>query len=307
MLLNCIYLNTFTAMDQLSVDKFDVEHIAPKEQMRKLIDACKGDGLPVSCIANLCYLPEKANRSKGAKNFYQDKKYLVHIDLNEVENKYSFTEAEDLEWMDMPYEQPEDFKVLKEYYTDYCTKRFEKMKHLFCESLGIKYDDYAEEDNTDTVTDMPEQVQKKTKKTKVNFSEKCAVKLAEHVSDELIKVGRNAYVTSDGKKGFLITTSRMYNKGGRERYWFAYRKNPLKAISNFDEQYIVYGCKDENTIVVMPVTQLEKYKENMRVSWDDEGNITHWHVEFYKDKDKHFTWMMSKPVSHEIDIDKFLI
>ena len=57
----------------------------------------------------------------------------------------------------------------------------------------------------------------------------------------------------------------------------------------------------------MPVMQLEKYKDNMRVSWDDEGNITHWHVEFYKDNDNHFTWMMSKPVNHEIDIDEFLI
>ena len=306
-ILNCIYLKTFTAMDQLSIDKFDVEHIAPKEQMRKLIDACKGDGLPVSCIANLCYLPEKANRSKGAKNFYQDKKYLVHIDLSEVENKYSFTDADDLEWMDMPYEQPEDFDVLKEYYTDYCTKRFEKMKHLFCESLGIEYDNSVEENVDDTITIIPEKVQKKVKKTKVNFSEKCAIKLEEYLSDELIKVGRNAYVTSDGKKGFLITTSRMYSKGGRERYWFAYRKNPLKAISNVDEQFIVYGCKDENSIVIIPVRQLEKYKDNMRVSWDDEGNITHWHVEFYKDKDNHFTWMMSKPVSYEMDIDEFLI
>lgn len=43
----------FTAMDQLSIDRFDVEHIAPKEQMRKLIEACDGDGLPISCIANL--------------------------------------------------------------------------------------------------------------------------------------------------------------------------------------------------------------------------------------------------------------
>ena len=61
---------------------------------------------------------------KRAQNFYQDKKYLVHINLSEVENKYSFTDADDLEWMDMPYEQPEDVDVLKEYYTDYCTKRF---------------------------------------------------------------------------------------------------------------------------------------------------------------------------------------
>ena len=53
--LNCIYLSTFTAMDQLSINKFDVEHIAPKEQMKKIINVCDGDGVAVSNIANLCY------------------------------------------------------------------------------------------------------------------------------------------------------------------------------------------------------------------------------------------------------------
>lgn len=107
--------------------------------MRKLIEACKGEGLSISCIANLCYLPEYVNRSKKDKNFYQDKKYLQYVKLEEVETKYSFTEEEDLDWMDMPYEKPEDFAVLKEYYTDYCTKRFAKIKHLFCDALGITY------------------------------------------------------------------------------------------------------------------------------------------------------------------------
>lgn len=55
-ILNCIYLKTFTAMDQLSLDRFDVEHIAPKDQMKELIKNCDGEGLPISCIANLCYL-----------------------------------------------------------------------------------------------------------------------------------------------------------------------------------------------------------------------------------------------------------
>ncbi|MCB6314177.1 hypothetical protein, partial [Gordonibacter pamelaeae] len=74
--------------------------------------------------ANLCYLPEYVNRSKGDKNFYQDTKYLSHVELNEIETKYSFTEEEDLEWMDMPYEK-DDFSVLKEYYSKYCVERFE--------------------------------------------------------------------------------------------------------------------------------------------------------------------------------------
>lgn len=49
-ILNYIYLKSFTAMDQLSIERFDVEHIAPREQMRKLIESCNGEGLPISCI-----------------------------------------------------------------------------------------------------------------------------------------------------------------------------------------------------------------------------------------------------------------
>lgn len=83
--LNCIYLQTFSAMDQLSEKKFNVEHIATKEQMKKLIKNCGGQGLPISCIANLCYLPEYDNRSKRKFNFYQDKKYLNTVNIADIE------------------------------------------------------------------------------------------------------------------------------------------------------------------------------------------------------------------------------
>lgn len=304
-LLNCIYLKTFTAMDQLSIDKFDVEHIAPKEQVRKLIEACKGEGLPISCIANLCYLPEYVNRSKKDRNFYQDKKYLQHIQLDEVESKYSFTESEDLEWMDMPYEHPEDFKDLKEYYTDYCTKRFDKLKHLFCDSLQIQYEtvDELSEESQDIIE--LEQVSKPSKKA--NFADKCVHSLAQKLNIELIKTGRNAYMTNDKKKGFLFTTSRMYTRGNKERYWFAYRKNRLAYIADCEEQYVIYGCKDEKTLIMMPVKIIEERLELLRTSWDDDGNVTHWHIEFYKDKNDRWTWMLSRPESSEIDIDEYLL
>lgn len=184
-ILNCIYLKTFTAMDQLSIDRFDVEHIAPKEQMRKLIEACNGDGLPISCIANLCYLPEYVNRSKKDKNFYQDKKYLLHVNLDEVESKYSFTEEADLEWMDMPYTE-NDFPVLKEYYTDYCTRRFDKIKHLLCNSLGIAYEeieDTSQEITKKVITPVSEP---KQQSKKVNFADKCVLRLAKSLDSELV-------------------------------------------------------------------------------------------------------------------------
>lgn len=305
--LNCIYLKTFTAMDQLSLDHFDVEHIAPKEQMRKLIESCGGEGLPISCIANLCYLPEIVNRSKGARNFYQDRKYLLHINLSEVESKYSFTESEDLEWMDMPYEQPDDFQVLKEYYTDYCTKRFDKLKHLFCDSLGIEYLDITETEPEETVVQqvIAPSAQKPVSK-KVRFADKCILRLANVEGIELVKVGRSSYMTSDKKKGFAITTSKAYKQGIKEKYWFAYRRNPFDSLQECEEKYVIYGCKDENTLVCLPVEEIEKRLDRLNISVDD-GEITHWHMVFFKSPDGRMTWMLSKPEIEEIEVNQYLV
>ena len=303
--LNCIYLKTFTAMDQLSIERFDVEHIAPKEQMRKLIEACKGEGLPISYIANLCYLPEYVNRSKKDKNFYQDQKYLQYVKLEEVETKYSFTEEEDLDWMDMPYEKPEDFAVLKEYYTDYCTKRFSKIKHLFCDALGITYEEVEEvqEEVSTVVSPKVKPVESK----KVKFADKCAVRLAQEVGNELIKMGRSSYMTADGKRGFVLTTSKAYKQGNRDKYWFAYRKNPLEDLKKCEEVYVVYGCKDESTMVSLPVSLIEEHIDALNISKDDDGKITHWHMVFFKDVSGNMTWLLSKPDLQEISIDKYIM
>ena len=136
-ILNCIYLSTFTALDQLSIEKFDVEHIAPKDQMKDLIDKCKDEGLPISNVGNLCYLPEYVNRSKKKKNFYQDTKYLNKINLSEVETKFSFTQKADLEWMDMSYSKG-DYEILKGFYMDFLDKRFSIQKDKFYTSMGIQ-------------------------------------------------------------------------------------------------------------------------------------------------------------------------
>ena len=293
-------------MDQLSIDRFDVEHIAPKEQMRKLIDACSGEGLPISCISNLCYLPEFVNRSKGAKSFYQDKKYLQKINLLEVESKYSFTEREDLEWMDMPYENPEDFSVIKEYYTDFCTKRFEKIKRLFFESLEIEFDSSIEE------TDVAKQVivgsnNYSNDNKKIKFADKCILRLAEIKGEDLIKVGRSTYTSKDGQSGYVVCTSKMYTQGNREKYWFAYRRNPFDMIKECKNKYILYGCKDENTLLTIPVDLIEENINRLNASYDEEENVSHWHIVLFKPKSGNMTLMLSRPQIEELDIEQYRV
>lgn len=300
--LNCIYLKTFTAMDQLSIDRFDVEHIAPKEQMKKLIEICKGDGLPISCIANLCYLPERVNRSKKDKNFYQDMNYIEHVKLDEIEAKYSFTEESDLDWMDVPYEAPEDFSVLKEYYTEYCTQRFDKIKYLFFDSLGIMYEDVKEE----TIFELPDRMIS-GKNASIQINDEYVEILKEKLDIELLKVGKSLYVTSDRKKGFLIIRSKEQVQANRDRYWFSYRRKRLKPLNECEDVFIVFVCKDESIMVKMPIALIEENIEALNASKNDMGEVKHWHIVFFKDKLGNMTWHLSKPVAQEIKLDGYLI
>lgn len=140
-ILNAIYMSIFTAQNQNGTEKYDVEHIAPKEQMRTLISTCKCQGLAVSSIANLCYLPEDANRKKQSKNFYQDENYLGDkLTLQEVEEKYSFTQKADLDWMDFNYKEETDPSAkLEQKFRKYLDERFNILRKKFCSSMQINY------------------------------------------------------------------------------------------------------------------------------------------------------------------------
>ena len=209
----------------------------------------------------------------------------------------------------MPYEKPEDFAVLREYYTDYCTKRFDKLKHLLCDSLGIKYEE-IEPQETEVVQKVVVAKKSDEKPSKqVRFADKCILRLAEVLDTDLLKVGRSrsTYKSTDGKRGYVITTSKMYTQGSREKYWFAYRRNPFEELTDCGEQYVVYGCKDEKTMVVLPVPVIEAQIDHLNVSKDEDGNISHWHMVFFKKISGKMTWMLSRPKIEEIEIDKYIV
>lgn len=73
------------------------------------------------------------------------------------------------------------------------------------------------------------------------------------------------------------------------------------------QQFVVYGCKDENTIVVLPISQIEDQLEGMNNTKDANGNPLYWHIVFLKDKDGRVFWLISKPKVHEIEITNRLL
>ncbi len=127
-ILNCIYVNMFTAADHLSSKKYDIEHLATKERMRSLMKQFDDLRLPLSCIANLCYLPEDINRGKREKTIYEATGMSVPLD--EIETKYSFTTERDFKWITYPYTTDER-DLLVANYNEFLEKRYKVMKTKF--------------------------------------------------------------------------------------------------------------------------------------------------------------------------------
>ena len=101
LILKTIYLDKFTAFDQLNNSKYDIEHLATKKIM---VTKCKkfDISLPISSIGNLCLLPEYENRTKKDKILYDDSNYVDSIGqaiLKTIEEKYTFTEKNDFDFL----------------------------------------------------------------------------------------------------------------------------------------------------------------------------------------------------------------
>lgn len=131
-LLNVIYSQTFKAIEHLSEERFDIEHLATKGILRRYLDTINGSKpdserlkLPISSFGNICYLPEADNRAKGKKTLYQDSTYLSNRSLEEIETKYSFTAHEDMAWLEVPVHGKE---TLKSKYLEFVRTRWSKQK-----------------------------------------------------------------------------------------------------------------------------------------------------------------------------------
>lgn len=132
LLLNIIYSNIFTAADQNNETNYDIEHLATKNIMKKKITSYSEDfRLPISSIANLCLLPEYDNRTKQDKTLYDDDEYLNSVDIEKVQNKFSFTIKSDLAWLNEDLTE----KEFKNAYFQFLDNRFIKMKEKIKESI----------------------------------------------------------------------------------------------------------------------------------------------------------------------------
>lgn len=132
LILNIIYSNIFTAADQNDGSNYDIEHLATKNLMKKKMTCYSDDfRLPISSIANLCLLPEYDNRTKQDRTLYDDDEYLRNVDIEKIENKYSFTVKSEFSWLNEILNEEQFRKA----YFQFLDNRYKKMKEKIKESI----------------------------------------------------------------------------------------------------------------------------------------------------------------------------
>jgi len=132
-------------------------------------------------------------------------------------------------------------------------------------------------------------------------------RISELTGVELKKIAKNAYKTSDGKTGYVFSSSKSYGQGNRKKFWYAYRKELLNKISNCANQFVVFGCGGTGEVLVVPNEVLEQVLDCMNYSSNTQGLPKYWHVVLFRDRDGKMTLQLSKPTVHEIDMNQYLV
>lgn len=130
-----------------------------------------------------------------------------------------------------------------------------------------------------------------------------------HMFSSAVEVRKNStYTTDDGKKGYILLSSKMYPEGDKEKFWFGYRLSRFESIEQCDEQYCVFICRSKTTLIVnLPRTFIDEMKDGFNTSLDDEGNISHYHLVIHKHTDDKVTLLLSKPYLKKVDISQYVV
>ncbi len=299
--MNCIYLTKFTALDQLSLERFDIEHIATKDLMKELIQkTAETGGLPISSVANLCYLPEYENRAKGKKTFYQDSNYLSRISLKDIEEKYSFTSKEDLEWVELPFDMG-DFEDLKNEYLEFLQKRFSIQKRKFYEVMEVNPDVIGKSASTQNAL-LSTQTDSKEIKPSATY-EPVVRALSLYFGREFHYLARTIVKDFTNEICAVMAYSKMYPQGRRKKYWFAVHPKKMEQCS-ISNGYYVFACSDDHIAVAFPLDKLYHILDGLNVSNADNIQRKYYHMVLFVDGGK-VSCLLSHPEVKEIDVSQY--
>lgn len=160
---------------------------------------------------------------------------------------------------------------------------------------------YPNIENLAVVNDCEDSVsEKKAKEDAVKI-------LMKKYNVEGIKNGM-AYKTQDNREGFVIVSSKKYDAGDNEKYWYAYGDSKFNIIDECANKNLVLVCRSDRTVtLVIPKVDVDKFVENFNCSQTKDGKISHYHLVLYRAKDGKISLLLSKPDLRKIDISKYIV
>ena len=108
------------------------------------------------------------------------------------------------------------------------------------------------------------------------------------------------YASEDDEIGVIVSVSKSYKQGNRNKYWFSYHPHFRDDIEKYKNKYIAFGCGSEKNILLISLADIESKK--IRINHTSKDNRIYWHIVFYQDQNNKWTWLLSKPELEEIDI-----
>ncbi|MGV8131889.1 MAG: DUF262 domain-containing protein [Candidatus Pacearchaeota archaeon] len=130
LILKCIYSHLLTVHEELSTDKFELDHVIPFSLLKDI----DSDGLAISAIPNICLIKKELNREKYEKPLYT---FLKEKFKNEEEPDKQILQIEKLT---LTLENDtKDFynNPSKENYYKFLEVRWSRLKELFYKGLKI--------------------------------------------------------------------------------------------------------------------------------------------------------------------------
>lgn len=136
-----------------------------------------------------------------------------------------------------------------------------------------------------------------------------AVEAALNAIDEKIVTVRKGttYKSEDGKKGYIVTLSKMYPQGEKEKYWFGYREKRFEQLKECEELFLVLVGRYKKALVLkLSKKFLDEKKEHFNVSLGEDGSVRHYHIVFFLNPNGRVTMLLSHPQLEEIDVTEYV-
>lgn len=224
--------------------------------------------------------------------------------MRDIEEKYSFTSRDDLEWVELPFDMG-DFEDLKSEYLAFLQTRFEIQKLRFYEVMGINPEEAKREPVQNLVSSTSNQTGQMRRTRPSSTYDPIVNTLSRHFGKSLLCKSRTMVSDEAGEFAAVMAYSKMYPQGVRRKYWFAIHPKKMESCTAINNYY-VFACSDDEIAVVFPMTVLQGLIERLNISNSDNIEKRYYHMVLFAE-DGGAKCLLSRPEISEIDVTEYCI